>query len=96
MNNADNIATNSWNNSDHSQKGKQGFQTVKEEHQKTDRITIKLTTYQKKKLTDYCRDNSIKLSDLVRFSVYHYLDSKNVKLDDFTDFVDPRQTNLFS
>tara|TARA_B100000768_G_scaffold147797_1_gene141481 strand:- start:260 stop:439 length:180 start_codon:yes stop_codon:yes gene_type:complete len=47
-------------------KGLKGFQKIDEEEQKSKRTLTYLTKSESKKLKDYCNDNNIHVSSLIR------------------------------
>jgi len=91
----DEIKDSKWNDNGHIQKGVQGFQNVPDEHKKIAVITTKFTKKQKGYIDHYCKDNKIKVADLMRYTLYKYFESVGEDFSIFDDVIHPNQLNIF-
>lgn len=84
-----------WNENSKIQKGIKGFVKVSEEAKKSHVVNVKFTKKQKEFITQYCADNAVKLSDLMRYCLYKYLESRGEDFSAFDGAVPPNQMNMF-
>jgi len=91
----DSIKDLEWNENSKIQKGVKGFVKVSDDKKKSKVINVKFTDKQKDFITRYCKDKNLTASNLIRYTLYKYLESNNEDLSDFKDVVPINQTNLF-
>ena len=84
-----------WNENSASQKGIKGFVKVADENKKNHVVNVKFTKKQKDFITQYCADNTVKLSDLMRYCLYKYLEERGEDFSAFNGAVPPNQMNMF-